>query len=309
MKIDEPEGTSFEYSQLRMPDSYTGVNNDRRLYVVGMTGVAHEDHDELFVVNARPSIDLATGEFLNQETVGGNSTIEQLAVDSSGQVRLIKTWADALIATPNRVAPTEDGSFFFTNDHGSHKTGIQHKLSDLLRYGDVSFCSRTGQCKRVSSGHAFPNGLALGKDRLLYVPGAALGSLQVYKPAADGSISKVGDVNVPMPLDNVSPDPSGDLYIAGLPKAFDFVAGFEDPLNVFPPATVWRVHKNENGTYQVSKALEDRDAEALPAGTTAVHDAQTGRIFISGLYSPFITVCDRKEIEGSGGREEGHAEL
>ena len=102
-----------------------------------------------------------------------------------------------------------------------------------------------------------------------------------------------------MPLDNISPDIDGDLYIAGLPKASAMIAGFEDPLNVQPPATVWKVHKNEDGNYEVSKAVEDRDAEELPGATTAVHDARTGRLFISGVYSPFVTVCERAEIEGT----------
>ena len=296
MNIDKPEGNGFEYRRLEMPSDYTGVNNDRRLYLVGLTGIDHDDRDEIFAVNARPSIDLASGEFLDQATMGGNSTIEHLAVDIDGEVRLIKTWAHPQIATPNNIAPLPDGSFYFTNDHGPHRAGIRHKLSDLVRYGDVSFCYSTGECKLVSSGHAFPNGLALGHDGLLYVPSAVLGSLQVYRPGSDGSLTKLYDVIVPMPLDNISPDMDGDLYIAGLPKANAMIAGFDDPLDACPPATVWKVHKNEDGNYEVSKAVEDRDAEALPGATTAVHDARTGRLFISGVYSPFVTVCERREI-------------
>ena len=87
------------------------------------------------------------------------------------------------------------------------------------------------------------------------------------------------------------------------------MAGFENPLNMFPPFTVWKVHQNETDGYEVSKAWEDRDAEALPAGTTVGHDAQTGRIFLSGMFSPFITVCERKETESMNGQGEEHAEL
>lgn len=298
MHIDSSEGAGFEYRTLEMPQEYTGTNNDRRLHVVGMTGLDHEDYDEIYLVNARPSINLATGELLDQAAAGGNSTIEQLAIHDGRDVRLVKTWADHQIATPNRVAPSVDGSFYFTNDHGAHKAGIRHKLSDVLRSGDVSFCHRDGACKLVSSGHAFPNGLAFGNDGLLYVPSAALGSVQVYRPEPDGSITKVADVDVPMPLDNISPDLDGDLYIAGIPKASAMMAGFDDPLNAKPPATIWKVHTNEDGSYTVSKALEDRDAEVLPGATTAVHDARSGRIFVSGVFSPFITVCERRRVDG-----------
>lgn len=309
MKIDQPEGAGFAYEQLRLPRDYTGVNNDQRLYLVGITGIARQDHDELFVVNARPSFDLTSGKYLDQEAAGGNSTIEQLAVDASGKIRHVKTWADSQISTPNNIAPMEDGSFYFTNDHGPHKAGIWHKLSDLLKLGDVSYCSNTGECKRVSAGHGFPNGLAFGNDGLLYVPSAFLGSIQVFKPSDDGHLLKVGGVDVPMLLDNISPDANGDLYIAGLPKALDMMAGFDDPLNASPPATVWKVHKNDDGTYEVSKFLEDGDAEALPGATTAVHDAKTGRLFVSGVYSPFITVCEKREIEAPGGPVGGRGEL
>lgn len=299
MKIDEPEGTGFRYKHLKIPEAYTGVNNDRRLHVVGITGIAHEDRDELYIVNAKPSIDLANGQLLDQVKMGGNSTIEQFAVGINEDMRLIKTWSDTRIATPNNIAPLGDGSFYFTNDHGPHKAGIRHKLSDALRSGDVSFCRPGWGCKVVSSGHAFPNGLALGHDGLLYVPSAALGSIQVYRPSQDGSVIKIGDVNVPMPLDNISPDAKGDLYVAGIPKVQKMMAGFDDPLNVFPPATIWRLHAKRDGTYEVAKALEDRDAEALPGATTAVHDKRTGRLFISGVYSAFVTVCEPKLLDGS----------
>lgn len=309
MSIDKPEGNGYEHRKLEMPNDYMGVNGDRRLYVVGMTGIDHDEHDELYVVNARPSIDITTGQYLDQGMVGGNSTIEQLAVHAGGQVRLIKTWAHPHIATPNRVAPSVDGSFYFTNDHGPHKAGLMHKLSDTFRLGDVSFCTPDGRCRPVSGGHAFPNGLAFGHDGLLYVPSAALGSVRVYRPKPNGSIIKVGDVHVPMPLDNISPDLEGDLYIAGIPKASEMMSGFDDPMNAKPPATIWKVHKNEDGSYDVSKVLEDRDAEALPGATTAVHDARTGRIFVSGVYSPFVTVCERRDVEGGSIQKGPRAEL
>ena len=305
MDIDSPAGNGYEYGQLQLPTEYTGVNGDGRLYVVGMTGIDHDDRDELFVVNARPSIDLETGDFLDQASMGGNSTIEQFSVDAGGDVHLVTTWSNPEISTPNRVAPSIDGSFYFTNDHGPHKAGIRHTLSDVLKSGDVSYCnSASGECKLVSSGHGFPNGLALGNDGLLYVPSAMFGSVQVYHPNNDGSITKLADVDVPMPLDNISPDLEGDLYIAGLPQAFAMMGGFDDPLNANPPATVWKVHKNEDGTYEASKAVEDRDGEVLPGATTAVHDARTGRLFISGVYSPFVTVCERKGFDAGAQLDE-----
>jgi arylesterase/paraoxonase len=42
-----------------------------------------------------------------------------------------------------------------------------------------------------------------------------------------------------------------------------------------------RVRKTLNG-YEVIKILEDGKGEILPAATTVVHDAVTGRLFLSG---------------------------
>lgn len=81
------------------------------------------------------------------------------------------------------------------------------------------------------------------------------------------------------------------------------MAGFDDPLRARSPARVYRVVKNATefardpkspAAWQVDKVLDDRDAEVLPAATVAVHDPKTGRIFLSGMYAPFIAVCEPK---------------
>jgi hypothetical protein len=46
-----------------------------------------------------------------------------------------------------------------------------------------------------------------------------------------------------------------------------------------------------NAEYLVEKVLED-DGSVLPGSTTAVHDAETGRIFLSGIMSPYIAICE-----------------
>lgn len=43
---------------------------------------------------------------------------------------------------------------------------------------------------------------------------------------------------------------------------------------------------------EVKKVLEDWEGEVLPGATAVVHDAKTGRVFLSGVVSPFVTVCE-----------------
>ena len=199
------------------------------------------------------------------------------------------------IVTPNNIATQGDGSFYITNDHGLNKVGLAHKTSPFLHNGDVAYCNQDG-CSQVDAGHAFPNGLAFGKDGLLYVPSSFSGDLRVYETTSNGAINKVGQVKIPYPLDNLSLDANGDLWVAGLPDISRTLAGFDNPLGPAPPSTVFRIHKKADGKYEVDKVLEDAEGQVLPATTTAVHDAKTGRIFLSSVISPFITVCEPKGI-------------
>jgi len=105
----------------------------------------------------------------------------------------------------------------------------------------------------------------------------------------DGSVTKVRYIDLNYPIDNLSEDANGDLYAAAMPKVFAGLACLDDPLHApTPPSTVWRVrrlnrevtHKYE---YSLSKVIEDRDGEVLPGTTTVIHDASTGRLFLSGM--------------------------
>lgn len=158
----------------------------------------------------------------------------------------------------------------------------------MLRTGDLSYCPPNGACQKIAGGFQFPNGLHLGSDGLVYVPSAAVGGITVFKPTADGSATKIHYIDLKYPIDNISEDTNGDLFAASMPKIMASVASFDDPLNApVPPATVWRVTRlnreiSDKYEYSLSKVIEDRDGEVLPGTTTAIHDALTGRLFLSG---------------------------
>ena len=312
MDVDEPRADGFEYRTLEFAN-FPGVNGDGRMHPVGMSGLDREDHVELFLVNIAPSVNVTTGEFLENDKVGANSTIEQFMVNvKTKKERHVKTFLDQQIATPNRVAPLADGSFYITNDHGQNKVGFRHKIAPFIYEGDVSFCGKDG-CKQMTRGHQFPNGLIVGQDGLVYVPSAHMGSIQVYQPQPDGGLEKVDFIEINYPIDNLSQDVKGDIYAAALPKLWNALAAFDDPLHAVLPSTVFRIHKNQDGTHEVEKILEDANGEVLPITTTAVHDAKTGRIFLSSVISPFITVCEplKSGFASSQEAEEksGHSEL
>ncbi|SPN98456.1 related to serum paraoxonase/arylesterase [Cephalotrichum gorgonifer] len=297
LQIDAPAGKSFEYKVLQTP-GYAGTLGDGLLDLTGLTGIDIEGEDrvELLVVNSRPSIDSATGLlFPDQAAVGGNSTVELFEVRgprAEGMTH-VHTFADASVTTPNNVALAGGNSreFYTTNDHGPYKVGLKSHLNMLIGSGEVAFCSLGKGCKRVSKGHKFPNGLAQHGGSL-YVPGSAVGGVQVFRIGEDGDLTKIEDIPIDYGLDNLSVDANGDLYLAAFPKGVEIFKAFADPFNARPPSTVIRIRKGDDGKHTWEKVLEDAHGEALPGSTTALHDAKTGRLFLSSVISPFITVCE-----------------
>jgi hypothetical protein len=152
----------------------------------------------------------------------------------------------------------------------------------MLGQGDVTFCSYEKGCGTVSSGHFYPNGLLMHSDGRLYVPSSAAGGVQVYQPREDGSLEKVGDVDVFYAIDNLSEDRDGDIWAAAFPHGVKNMAYVKSPFAAVPPATVLRIRRKRDDQvgYDWEKVLEDRDGEALPAATVVVHDASTGRLFL-----------------------------
>ena len=140
----------------------------------------------------------------------------------------------------------------------------------------------------------FPNGLTRGLDGLIYVPSTIDGQIRVFSVKADKMLKQVDTIRIGMPLDNVSPDAIGDLYVPGFPKIFKAVQSMDNPYEVSAPVTIWRVkkivssgHGVESTQYKVEKVLEDRDSKFLSGSTTVRHDAKTGRLFIGGTLQPF----------------------
>lgn len=157
----------------------------------------------------------------------------------------------------------------------------------------MSYCDANGDCKLATPAGKFPNGLLRGQDGLIYVPSASFGGIAVYEVQADKTLRKVDQIKHDYPIDNLYQDANGDLFLPSMPKGAATLRSFDDPFGPAPPAAVWRVRK-VGGKYVSEKIIEDARGEALPGTTTAVHDAQTGRLFLSGKF-----VLDAKSVESS----------
>lgn len=183
-------------------------------------------------------------------------------------------------------------------------------LDPFVGGGTVGYCHRN-RCKIASVNYRFkfPNGLVRGRDGLIYVPSTIDGSIGVFTLTADHLLEKISTIETGLPLDNLSVDKNGDIFAAAIPQLYQWNKGSISPFNVQVPSTVLRIHKGGKG-YQgegrkghhssheegflVEKVLED-DGKVLPGSTVVVHDVETGRYFLGGAVSPFITICEPRK--------------
>jgi arylesterase / paraoxonase len=336
MSIDKPTTPgSYEYTVLE-PTSYINAGGESALYLVGMTGrraPTSSDTIELYLVNAQPSFH-PNGTLKDQPTEGGNSTIELFThTPGSNTMTHSHTFFHPNLATPNNVAVLPDGSIYFTNDHGLSRHGTWHDLSPSLRTGDVSHCtapnkshpSLPNSCKRVASSFAFPNGLHYSsRHNILAVPSAAFGNLYIYRPLLPShNLQYLTTIPIPYPIDNISEDSDGSLLLAAFPKP-GILEKFKDhgyidrgyPAEISremhlmktemdggkqPASTALRVRIPEKDVedakgWVVEKVIEDGDGEVLPASTTVVRDGRTGRLFLVGVVSEWISVCEVDQL-------------
>ena len=106
--------------------------------------------------------------------------------------------------------------------------------------------------------------------------------MQVFRILEDNELEKIEDIAIDYSLDNLSVDGNGDLYVAAFPQPLKIFEAFLDPFNAKTPSTVLRIWMGEDGRHQWEKVLEDAEGTTLPGATTALHDAKTGRLFLSG---------------------------
>lgn len=129
MDIDKPTADGYEMRVLDTP-GFFGTNGDGRLHLVGFTGRDDESTDgtiSLWVVNTKPTVDLVSGELLDQSVSGANATIELFRTGPAAtKLEHVKTFAHSQLATPNNVAAVGGTvtSFYYTNDHGLAKAGV-----------------------------------------------------------------------------------------------------------------------------------------------------------------------------------------
>ncbi|KAK6604178.1 serum paraoxonase arylesterase [Botrytis cinerea] len=296
LKIDEPgEDGLYGLHTLEISEGYQGVNGHNSIDIHGFdVEFLSDSRLRFWMVNHRPAID-ESGNFLDATKVGANSTVEVFdLIPGSKELKFVKTVANPIIKTPNNIAATGDGGFVVTNDH-STKTGLLHSLDFLIGGGNIAVCGSDNQCHSGPS-NRFPNGIVRGQDGFYYVASTIRGKVSVYALDSNNKFTQIDEIDLKMPLDNLSIDANGDILAAAFPDVVKAVKSSHNS-TIGVPATAFRIRKFdiEDGgwRYVVTKVLEDIEASVLSGVTSVVHDPKTGRLFLGSITAPFIIVCDR----------------
>lgn len=144
---------------------------------------------------------------------------------------------------------------------------------------------------------------------MIYVPDTIGVKIDAFSLSEDHKLHLVHTINSILPLDNLAVDGNGDIYAAAFPKLHNWAKATKDPFNLNPESTVLKisregkgyqgtsrkahVEKWNDGDYVVEKVFEDNTG-VLPGATVAVHDSATGRFFLGGSMSPFVTICETR---------------
>ena len=259
-----------------------------------------------WLLNHRPPVDAQGVQLKDATKFGANSTVEIFDLKAgSDELKHVKTIHDKAIISPNNLAVEDDGvGFLLTNDH-SGKVGMLRNLELVFGAGSVTRCrSDTGKCEVVlDKGFGMANGIAKGRDGRFYVANTDNGEINVLEITSEGKVVQVDLIKTGIPLDNISVDDQGNLIAAGFPKPLQVPKAIENAREIVAPGVVLKIErklgkrKSWEEEYVVSKLVEDGLAEKLPTPSIAVRDGSTERLFISGVASPFITVCKKRDEE------------
>ena len=171
------------------------------------------------------------------------------------------------------------------------------------------YCDRN-RCNTAFTGLTIPNGIARARDGLIYVADTVPGTIHVLSTSAGASgvqLRKEDEIDLGLPLDNLSIDKLGNIYAAAFPQVHRWIKSSKNPA-LRSPVAVFQVSRANRGrygefsrkamepytgAYTVLKILED-DGGVLSGVTAVAHDTEKGRLFLSGVMVPYIMKCDTR---------------
>lgn len=239
----------------------------------------------LFVVS-HPGADLS-GDLVVD---GPAHTIEVFAISGTTLAHRRTITDEALLISPNDIAPVSDDQFYVTNDHGSGGR-FMRKVEDYLRIprSHLLFYDGSG-FTRLPGQYRYANGVATSHDGLqVYL--AAVTDREVHVFARDpesNALTLESTVFVDTGPDNIDVDASGDLWIGSHPKLVT-LAGFLAGRGTQSPSQVLRLDRDDG--FGVEEVMLS-DGSDLSASTVAARFGD--RLLVGAVLSPGFLDCRMK---------------
>jgi sugar lactone lactonase YvrE len=281
-----------QVTRLSTPD----FNNGRGLSLHGMDVVpSSSDPNELFIYLVNHRIPLGDQD---AQQVGADSVIEIFKTSVGGEALThIKTVESPIIICPNDVIGSADGkSFYFTNDHAA-KVGLM-RYSNFFgaKTSSVGYCHINDGCKYAITGTHASNGIAAAPNGTVYVANCAYGGVLFLETQVDNTLVVSESVKTDYILDNLAVDADGQLWAAGIPRALTALAHMQNPSLSSPSiATKISINTGPNAfygeKYKVEKVFED-DGKIMSGMTSAAYDSRRKKLFMHGVASPQLVVCN-----------------
>ncbi|KAJ3505043.1 hypothetical protein NLJ89_g7625 [Agrocybe chaxingu] len=306
-------------------------NNGRGLSLHGMDVVPSSTHpEELFVylVNHRiPMGDKSASEVGADSAVEVFKTTE-----GGRALTHFKTVEDPAIITPNDIVGADDGqSFFFTNDNGI-RVGFTRYLGVVgHKAASVGYCHIDDGCKFALQKTHSSNGIASAPNGTLYVGDSTYGGVTILERQTDNTLVVTDSIATgriyssprvyPLAdwlckeytLNNLALDADGQLWAAGMttfssldqriqgstaaPQTLTACHHLEDPESKQSPSAALRISINTGPNafygekFKVQKMFEDA-GDLMSGITSAVYDSERKKLFMHGIASPQLVVCD-----------------
>lgn len=236
----------------------------------------------LMAVNHRSDGSSTVDVFAVKETADADGTISA-ALSETASVQ------SSLLVRPNDVAPTGPDSFYVTNSHTS-TTAFGRFLETWMLFPRANVIYYDGQIPRIAAnGLRFANGVALSPDgSKLYVAESLGRDLVTYeRQPITGALSEKSRFAISAGLDNIDVDARGNLWVAGHPKLFDFLA-YQNDLAKPSPSEIFEVNV-ANGLPVAAHAVFTDLGGRIGAASVGVRT--DGRLLIGSVFDPKFLDC------------------
>ena len=239
---------------------FSGGDRGKQLYVVNHS--QQGEAVEIFDV-------LENGRLLHNETIFG----------------------DGLVAL-NDLTVVAPRQFYFTNDDNTANNSVKFLHSILGgRQGNISFYDGS-EIRVVNDGMAMANGIKISADGSeLYAVDMQKMELYLFNRHVNNSLTLSDTMKFDIPLDNLSLDSDGNIWVAGQGPFFDLIQNLRDASHP-SPSQVAKVIAKDGRLVSYEKVYAD-SGEQFPSATVALPHG--GYYYLGSVGSEGILRCKLPE--------------